>query len=234
MYVPRFGVRRADREGARASRDGGGQGVPDASRRRRTADRRLMGKAFVIVGGSLAGATAAITLREEGADGSVTMIGAEREPPYERPLLSKGYLRNEVSFDKALVRPAAFYAEHGIKSLVGIRVTRIDSSARFVELEDRRRVPFDGLLIATGGRNRRLSVPGSELQGIYGLRTVEDANRIKAEMGTGRRVVVVGMGFIGSEVAASLRQKGLDDVAIDPAKTPLFRVLDRKSTRLNS
>jgi len=184
-----------------------------------------MAKAYVIVGGSLAGATAAITLREEGADGSVTLIGAEREPPYERPLLSNGYLRGEVSFDKALVRPAAFYAEHGIESEVGIRATRIDSSARFVELEDRRRVPFDVLLIATGGRNRRMSVPGSELEGIYDLRTVEDANRIKAEIRTGRRVVVVGMGFIGSEVAASLRQKGLDVVAIHPAKTPLFRVL---------
>jgi 3-phenylpropionate/trans-cinnamate dioxygenase ferredoxin reductase subunit len=184
-----------------------------------------MPKAYVIVGGSLAGATAAITLREESADGSVTLIGAEREPPYERPLLSKGYLRDEVPFDKALVRPATFYAENGIEFLVGVRATRIDSSARFVELEDRRRVPFDVLLIATGGRNRRISIPGSELEGIYSLRTIEDADRIKAEIGAGRRVVVVGMGFIGSEVAASLRQKDLDVVAIDPAKTPLFRVL---------
>ena len=86
-------------------------------------------------------------------------------------------------------------------------------------------MPFDVLLIATGGRNRRISIPGSELEGIYSLRTVEDADRIKAEISAGRRVVVVGMGFIGSEVAASLRQKGLDVVAIEPAKTPLFRVL---------
>jgi 3-phenylpropionate/trans-cinnamate dioxygenase ferredoxin reductase component len=184
-----------------------------------------MPKAYVIVGGSLAGATAAVTLREEGVDGSVTLIGAEREPPYERPPLSKAYLRGEAPFDKSLVRPAEFYAEHQIETLYGIRATRIDTSARVVELEDRRRVPFDVLLIATGGRNRRLSIPGSELEGIYGLRTVEDADRIKAEIGAGRRVVVVGMGFIGSEVAASLMQKGLDVVAIEPAKTPLFRVL---------
>ena len=180
---------------------------------------------YVIVGASLAGATAALTLREEDSKASVTLIGAEREPPYERPPLSKAYLRGEVSFDKALVRPAAFYAEHGIETTFGTRATRIDPSARFVELEDRRRVPFDVLLIATGGRNRRISIPGSELEGIYGLRSVEDADRIKAEMTPGRRVVVVGMGFIGSEVAASLRQKGLDVVAIEPAKTPLFRVL---------
>src|SRR5687768_15203489 len=176
-----------------------------------------MAKAYVIVGGSLAGATAAVTLREEGADGSVTLIGAEREPPYERPPLSKAYLRGEVPFDKSLVRPAAFYAEHGIETMLGVRAARIDPSARFVELDDRRRVPFDGLLIATGCRNRRISIPGSELEGIYSLRTVEDADRIKAEIGVGRRVVVVGMGFIGSEVAASLRQQGLDVVAIEPA-----------------
>jgi 3-phenylpropionate/trans-cinnamate dioxygenase ferredoxin reductase component len=184
-----------------------------------------MPRVYVIVGASLAGATAAITLREEGADGTVTLIGAEHEPPYERPPLSKAYLRGEVPFDKALVRPSAFYSEHSIETVFGTRATRIDPSARFVELEDHRRVPFDALLIATGGRNRRISIPGGDLEGIYGLRTVQDADRIREEMVAGRRVVVVGMGFIGSEVAASLRQKGLDVVAIDPSKTPLFRVL---------
>jgi 3-phenylpropionate/trans-cinnamate dioxygenase ferredoxin reductase component len=184
-----------------------------------------MATAYVIVGGSLAGATAAVTLREEGADGSVTMIGAERESPYERPPLSKGYLRGEVPFDKSLVRPPSFYGEHDIEMMVGVRAARINMSERVVELENGRRVPFGLLLIATGGRNRRLSIPGSELEGIHTLRTVDDADRIKAEMRPGRRVVVVGMGFIGSEVAASLRAKDLDVVVIEPAKTPLFRVL---------
>jgi 3-phenylpropionate/trans-cinnamate dioxygenase ferredoxin reductase subunit len=179
----------------------------------------------VILGASLAGATAAITLREGGADGDVILIGAEPQPPYERPPLSKAYLRGEVPFDKALVRPAAFYAEHGIQTMFGTRATRIDPSARVVELEDHRRVSFDALLIATGGRNRTVSIPGVDLDGIYSLRTAQDADRIRAEMIAGRRAVVVGMGFIGSEVAASLRQKGLDVVAIDPSKTPLFRVL---------
>ena len=184
-----------------------------------------MAQKHVILGASLAGATAAITLREEGADGDVILIGAEPRPPYERPPLSKAYLRGEVPFDKALVRPAAFYAEHGIQTMFGTRATRIDPSARVVELEDHRRVSFDALLIATGGRNRTVSIPGVDLDGIYSLRTVQDADRIRAEMIAGRRAVVVGMGFIGSEVAASLRQKGLEVVAIDPSKTPLFRVL---------
>jgi 3-phenylpropionate/trans-cinnamate dioxygenase ferredoxin reductase subunit len=181
--------------------------------------------AYVIVGASLTGATAAITLRQEGADGSVTLVGAEPEPAYERPPLSKTYLRGEVPFEKAYVRPLAFYAQHGITAIRGVRATRVHPSARVVELDDGRRVPYDALLVATGGRSRRISIPGGDLPGIYSLRTVHDADRIRAEMAPGRRVVVVGMGFIGSEVAASLRQKGLDVVAIDPGKTPLFRVL---------
>ena len=177
--------------------------------------------AYVIVGASLAGATAAITLREEGAHGPVTLIGAEPEPPYQRPLLSKAYLRGDTPFDKALVRPISFYADHDIQTIFGTRAIRIDPSARIVELEDHQRVPFDALLIATGGRSRQMSIPGSDLEGIHGLRTVHDADRIRQEIVPGRRVVVVGMGFIGSEVAASLRQKGLDVVAIGSSKTPL-------------
>jgi 3-phenylpropionate/trans-cinnamate dioxygenase ferredoxin reductase subunit len=184
-----------------------------------------MAKHYVIVGASLAGATAALTLREQDADGTVTLIGAEPTLPYERPPLSKTYLRGELPFDKTLVRPAEFYPAHGIETMFGTLATRIHPSARVVELEDGRRVPFDALLIATGVRNRRMSIPGSDLAGIYTLRTVQDADRLRAEVTAGRRVVVVGMGFIGSEVAASLRQKSVDVIAIDPSKTPLFRVL---------
>jgi 3-phenylpropionate/trans-cinnamate dioxygenase ferredoxin reductase component len=184
-----------------------------------------MAPAFVIVGASLAGATAAITLREAGAAGTVTLIGAEPEAPYERPPLSKAYLRGQASFDAALVRVPSFYAEHGITPVLGSAVSRIDTDRRFAELADGRRFPFDALLLATGMRNRRLTVPGASLEGIYSLRTIADANRIRAEMSPGRRAVVVGMGFIGSEVAASLRQDGLDVTTIEPSKTPLYRVL---------
>ena len=180
---------------------------------------------YVIIGASLTGAMAAITLREEGASGRVILIGAEPELPYERPPLSKAYLRSEVAFEKALVRPEAFYPEHRIETMLGKRVIKVDSESREVELDDRSRIPFDALLVATGGRNRRVSIPGGDLEGVYGLRTVQDADRIRGAMVRGRRAVVVGMGFIGSEVAASLRLKDIDVVAIDPAKTPLFRVL---------
>ena len=183
-----------------------------------------MARAFVIVGASLAGATAAITLRNAGAAGSVTLIGAEPEAPYERPPLSKAYLRGQASFDSALVRVPAFYAEHGIATVLGTAASRIDTDRRFVELVDGRRFPFDSLLLATGTRVRQLTTSGASLQGIHSLRTVADANRIRAEMSPGRRAVVVGMGFIGSEVAASLRQDGLDVTAIEPSKTPLYRV----------
>jgi 3-phenylpropionate/trans-cinnamate dioxygenase ferredoxin reductase subunit len=162
-----------------------------------------MDRTHVIVGASLAGATAAITLRQEGGKGRVILIGAERESPYERPPLSKAYLRADM-LEIAPLRPASFYAEHGIETLFGTPVTSIDPAAKTVAV-DGRHISFDALLIATGVRNRRIAIPGAELAGIYSLRTVQDADRIRGEMAPGRRAVVVGLGFIGSEVAASLR-----------------------------
>jgi 3-phenylpropionate/trans-cinnamate dioxygenase ferredoxin reductase component len=179
----------------------------------------------VFFGASLAGATAAIALREVDPSGRIVLIGAEPEPPYERPPLSKGYLRGDTPFQNALIRPPGFYVEHAIETILGVRARRIDPGSKFVELEDDRRIPFDALLLATGSRNRPITIPGGTLPGIYSLRTVQDADLIRKETLAGRRAVVVGMGFIGAEVAASLRQKGVDVVAIDPGKTPLFRVL---------
>ena len=184
-----------------------------------------MGRTFVVVGASLAGATAAITLRDAGVTGTVTLIGAEPEMPYERPPLSKAYLRRQTSFDAALVRVPTFYAEHGITTVLGTAVSRIDTDRRVVELSDGRRFPFDSLLLATGTRVRQLTAAGVALEGIHHLRTVADADCIRAEVAPGRRAVVVGMGFIGSEVAASLRQDGLAVTTIEPSKTPLYRVL---------
>lgn len=180
---------------------------------------------FVIAGANLAGASAAITLREEGFDGDIVLIGAEAELPYERPPLSKAYLRGEVPFDTSLVRPAAFYEERAIDVRLGVRVTAVDVAARQVECDPGGRVAYDALLVATGGRNRRPPIPGLDLEGVHDLRTRRDADRIRAELAPGRRAVVVGMGFIGCEVAASLRTMGLDVVAVEPEKTPLFRVL---------
>lgn len=180
---------------------------------------------YVIVGASLAGASAAIALREQSADATVTLIGAEDGLPYERPPLSKGYLRGAVPFDTLLVRPAEFYSAQHIDTRFGARVTGIDSGRRIVHVADGGRVPYDALLIATGAHNRQAQMPGIALEGVHGLRDIRDADRLRAEMRPGRKAVVVGMGFIGCEVAASLRHEGLDVTAIEPGATPLARIL---------
>jgi 3-phenylpropionate/trans-cinnamate dioxygenase ferredoxin reductase subunit len=180
---------------------------------------------FVILGASLAGATAAATLREGGFDGDITLIGAEPQPPYERPPLSKQYLRGEAPFEKALVHPAAFYDEQRIHTLFGVRATRVEPSERLVHLETGRRVRYDKLLIATGVRNRRPPIPGLELEGVLDLRSVGDADALRRHAAAGRRAVLIGMGFIGCEVAASLRQMNVEVVAIESSPAPLFRVL---------
>jgi 3-phenylpropionate/trans-cinnamate dioxygenase ferredoxin reductase component len=180
---------------------------------------------IVIVGGSLAGATAAATLRDEGFDGEVTLIGAEPQLPYNRPPLSKGYLRQEESFDAQLVKPAGYYADHRIELKLGARATAVDAKQKFVELERGEHVAYDWLLVATGGRNRTLAVPGAHLECVFQLRTVEDCDRIRAAIRRGGRAVVMGLGFIGSEVSASLRQLGLEVAAVEGARVPLARVL---------
>jgi 3-phenylpropionate/trans-cinnamate dioxygenase ferredoxin reductase subunit len=186
----------------------------------------------VIVGASLAGGGAAGTLRQEGFDGRVVLIGAEPQTPYERPPLSKDYLRGESSFEQALVQPPDFYGENGIETRFGVRATRVDAAEKVVELGDEEHVAYDKLLIATGGRNRRFPVPGLDLEGIYDLRTVDDCDRIRAEITLGRKAVVVGMGFIGSEVAASLRQSDVEVVVVDRNKAPLRRVLGEEVGRV--
>lgn len=180
---------------------------------------------FVVLGAGLTGASAAIALRKYSVDARVTLIGDEEEAPYERPPLSKGYLRGELPFEKLLVRPPEFYAQQTIDTIFGNRVRRIDGAPHIVHLDDGRRVSFDRLLIATGVRNRRPPIPGINLQGVYQLRTVRDATRLRAEMQPGRKAVVVGMGFIGCEVAAALRHHQVEVVSIDPGSTPLARVL---------
>ncbi len=184
-----------------------------------------MQQQFVIVGANLAGGTAAITLREEGFDGEIVLIGAEPQPPYERPPLSQDYLQGKKPFEDALLKPTSYYAEQNIRTLFGVRATRIDPQNQVVELENGDGVPYHKVLVATGVRNRPLRVPGADLEGIYDLRTVADADCIRAESRPGRRAVLVGMGFIGSEVAASLRSLGVEVTVVEFFKTPLFRVL---------
>ncbi|MGH2704103.1 MAG: FAD-dependent oxidoreductase [Actinomycetota bacterium] len=180
---------------------------------------------YVIVGAGLTGGSAAVALREEGFQGEVVLIGAEPHLPYERPPLSKTFLRGETPFADALVQPASWYRDHEVETRLGSAVVRIDPDRREVLIAGGQGVPYDKLLLATGSRNRRPPIPGLDLEGIYDLRTVEDCERLRTEITPGRRAAVVGMGFIGCEVAASLRQRGVDVVAFDLDAGPLQRIL---------
>jgi 3-phenylpropionate/trans-cinnamate dioxygenase ferredoxin reductase component len=179
---------------------------------------------MVIIGAGMAGGTAAVTLRTEGFDGRVLLIGDEPGPPFGRPPLSKEYLRGESDLSDWLVKPADWYADHKVE-LSRARATRLDAIERRVTLSTGPEVRFSKLLIATGGRNRQLKVPGSELEGIHQLRTVADCEAIKRECRRDARVVLVGMGFIGSEVAASLRQLGLEVTVVLDGAVPLAKIL---------
>jgi 3-phenylpropionate/trans-cinnamate dioxygenase ferredoxin reductase subunit len=180
---------------------------------------------IVIVGASLTGGTAAVTLRDKGFDGEIILIGAEKHLPYERPPLSKDYMRGEQPFEKSLVKPADHWTENKIQLRLGERVEGVDTASREVVLAGGERIGYDKVLIATGVRNRKLNAPGVELPGVHSLRTLEESDAIRADAANATRAVVVGMGFIGAEVAASLRTLGLDVTAVEPTPTPLHRVL---------
>src|SRR3984885_3956939 len=175
---------------------------------------------FVIVGASLAGAKAAQELREHGFDGRIVLIGAESERPYERPPLTKDYLRGESEREKAYVHRAEFYGEQDIELISGATVTAIDPDGSRVTLDAGRDVDYDKLLLTTGAEPRRIEVPGADLEGIHYLRTLADCDALRARIEDSGRVAVVGAGWIGSEFAASARQLGLDVTVIDPLAVP--------------
>jgi len=180
---------------------------------------------FVIVGGGMAGAKAAETLRDEGFDGRIVLVGAEPVRPYERPPLSKDYLRGETEREKVFVHEAGYYAEHDIDLRPSRAASRFDTGSREVVLDDGETLRYDRLLLATGAQPRRLPIPGGELDGVYYLRTVADSDRLRERLDRGGSLVVVGAGWIGSEVAASARQRGLDVTVVEPMSVPLERVL---------
>ena len=180
---------------------------------------------FLIVGASLTGAKAAEELRAQGFDGRVTLIGAEAERPYERPPLTKEYLRGESDRAQAYVHPDDFYGQQEIELETGTRVTAIEPGK--VRLHDGRQLGYDRLLLATGAEPRRLDVPGADLDGIYYLRTLADCDLLRARLEAGGRVVTVGAGWIGSEFAASARQRGLEVTVVDPQPLPNERIFGR-------
>ena len=178
---------------------------------------------FVILGSGLCGGAAAQTLREEGFEGRVILVGEEPHPPYERPPLSKEYLRGEQRRDELFVHPQAWYEEQEIDARLGVRADAIDVGQRTVTLSDGGSLSYDSLLIATGGRPRRLS--GEPSERVLYLRTIEDCDRIRERLSPGARLVVVGAGFIGAEVAASARTKGAEVTMLEALDVPLAKVL---------
>ena len=179
----------------------------------------------MIIGSGVAAGNAAAALREEGFSGPVVLISREPGVPFGRPPLSKTYLRSEEDLGGWYVRPAGWYARHDVELRNGATVRGIDPAAHTITLDSGSELAYQKVLIATGGRNRRLRLPGADLPGIHYLRTVAECDAIKREARPGRRGVVVGLGFIGCEVASSLAQLGVRVTAAFPGRAPLARVL---------
>ncbi|HEX6886504.1 MAG TPA: NAD(P)/FAD-dependent oxidoreductase, partial [Candidatus Nanopelagicales bacterium] len=182
-------------------------------------------RTFVIVGAGLAGAKAADTLCEEGFDGRVVLLGDEHHVPYARPPLSKGYLQGADQRESVLVHPADWFVEHDIDLRLGVPATGLDRHARAVVLADGTRVGYDALLLATGSSPRQLAVPGADLPGVHCLRTLDDSDRLKQGLARASRVVIIGGGWIGLEVAAAARQAGVEVTVLEQLPLPLLRVL---------
>jgi NADPH-dependent 2,4-dienoyl-CoA reductase/sulfur reductase-like enzyme len=182
-------------------------------------------RTFVIVGAGLAAAKAAQTLREEGFAGRVVIIGDEAERPYERPPLSKGLLLGSATRDSVYVHEADWYDKHDIELRSGVRADAIDRDTKQVVLAGGERIGYDRLLLATGARPRRLPVPGADLDGVHTLRTLADSDRLDATLTEGTRLVVIGAGWIGLEIAAAARTRGVTVAVVEMAHLPLQRVL---------
>ncbi|GAA1823887.1 FAD-dependent oxidoreductase, partial [Planosporangium flavigriseum] len=186
---------------------------------------------FVIVGAGLAGAKAAQTLRDEGFDGSIVLVGEESELPYERPPLSKGLLLGSSEPDSVFVHDAGWYPDHGVELRSATRVTGIDRVDRHVRLAGGQRISYDKLLLTTGCTPRTLTIPGTQLDGVLQLRTLSDSRRIAAALVDNAQLVIIGAGWIGLEVAAAARQRGATVTVVEMAELPLQRVLGDEIAR---
>lgn len=183
-----------------------------------------MSQRVVIIGGGQAGGVAAASLREQGYAGAVTLIADEPCLPYQRPPLSKNYLAGQMSAQQVLLKQAAFYTEKAIDVLTGTRAEAIDRSGRVVRLSDGRTLGYDTLLLATGARPRRIDLPGASLRGVCYLRTLADVDDIRSRMSAGKRMVIIGGGYIGLEAAAVAREAGLHVTVLEGAERILGRV----------
>ncbi|HEV7146448.1 MAG TPA: FAD-dependent oxidoreductase [Pedococcus sp.] len=182
-------------------------------------------RTFVVVGGGLAGAKAVEQLRVLGFEGRLVLLAGEEHLPYERPPLSKDYLKTGEKLDDAFVHDQQWYADHQVDLRTGTRVASIDRGAKTVVTQAGDRVEYDRLLLATGSSPRTLAIPGSTLEGVLSLRTIEDSDAIRDALQPGRRVVLVGGGWIGLEVAAAARERGAQVTVLESLQLPLVRVL---------
>ena len=180
---------------------------------------------FIIVGGGLAGALAAETLREEGFDGRITLLGEEPHRPYERPPLSKDYLQGKAARDSIFAHPEPWYADHAVELRLGTAVTSLDPALRTVTTATGEQLGYDKLLLTTGSTPRRLNVPGADLDGVHYLRSVDDSERIKAGFDQAHRVAIIGAGWIGLETAAAASNAGVDVTLLERSELPLLHVL---------
>lgn len=178
---------------------------------------------IVIIGAGQSGAQAVASLRAEGFDGSLTLLGDEPFAPYQRPPLSKAYLMGAMERDRLFLKPEAFYADARCEVILGRRATEIDRVAKLVALSDGRNLPYDKLLLATGSRVRRLNVPGADLPGVFYLRSIADVDSMREHFAPGARLAIVGGGYIGLEVAAVARKLGLE--------VSVYEALDRVMAR---
>ena len=179
---------------------------------------------IVIVGGGQAGAQVLQSLRQGGFKGGLTLVGDEAALPYQRPPLSKGYMKGEVGEERLYFKPSAWYEDQDIELRLGTHVTKIDRASRQVRLGDGGHLAYDWLILATGSRPRPLPVHGADLGGVHDLRTLADVGRLRPGMVAGRRMVIIGAGYIGLEAAAVARQLGLEVTVIEMAPRVLSRV----------
>lgn len=178
----------------------------------------------VIIGGGQAAAQACASLRLFGFQGTITLIGEEAALPYQRPPLSKAYMKGELAEERLYFKPAAWYEDQNIETILSMRAIKIDRSAQTVELDHGAIIPYDALIMATGSRPRALPVEGSDLDGVFDLRDLADVERIRPRMIAGRKMVIVGAGYIGLEASAVARQMGLNVTVLEMEERVLARV----------
>jgi len=193
--------------------------------------KQMEGTRYLIVGGGLAGGSAVEAIRSRDHEGRIVLVSDERHLPYDRVALSKGYLMGKLRQESLFLQDTEFYEQQHVEVLLGRRAQRLDTSAQAVFLDDGRELKYERLLLATGGRVRHLPIQGSDLPGIYYLRTIEDSDAIRMAMSSARRVVVIGGGFIGCEIAAACMQSGLDTTIIEACPSLLSLPLDPETAQ---